>query len=181
MTCTLYDVAFVKYLVDMLKDREMLKQSSKDFEGAALSLELEETTLSCLELELKDAASLDLAQEDKDILKLENDDRTFLIEQVEEQKGRVEKAEKRIRKHAFTAIARIANELMDEDSADIQVLRTAFQTLDSSGRNEPTKLEAEEIGRLEDECAAKSVQMERLQCELVEKSGLLREATAAGA
>ena len=43
------------------------------------------------------------------------------------------------------------------------------------------KLEAEEIGRLEDECAAKSVQMERLQCELVEKSGLLREATAAGA
>ena len=56
-----HDVAYVQFLRSIFDDRELLKKTSKDYEAAALSLDLEQTTLGCLELEMKDAIAVNPA------------------------------------------------------------------------------------------------------------------------
>jgi hypothetical protein len=124
-----YDVAYMQFLVDILKDKELLKKSSKDLEGAILSVELEEVTLGCLELELKDSSSS------------ASGDDAFFVEQIDDQKERVAKAEKRLRKHSLTAIASIANDLMAADDTDGKALASAFEAMKLSD----AKLQAEDI------------------------------------
>jgi replicative superfamily II helicase len=139
-----YDIAFMSFLAEALKDKELLKKSSKDFEGANLSLELEQTTLGCLEIELKqNPSNSSLPQMDGNLLGMEENDETFLLEQVEEQRARVAKAEKKLRKHTFSSVARIVNELMEEsnNSEDAALLRNAFQAMDASA----IELEAEDL------------------------------------
>ena len=48
------DVALVTHLTEILKNRELLKKFSKNFEAQKLTFELESTTLGCLELESKE-------------------------------------------------------------------------------------------------------------------------------
>lgn len=127
-----YDVAYMHFLVDILKDRELLKKSSKDLEGAILSVELEEITLGCLELELKESSSSASEQIGDDL---------FSMEQIDEQKKRMAKAEKRLRKHPFTSIACITNELMAADDTDGGALTSAFEAMNPSD----TELQAEDI------------------------------------
>ena len=93
----------------------------------------------------------------KEFLELENDDKSFLLEQIKEQKDRVTKATKRMRKHVFVSIAKVANELIDDDSSDQRGLASAFQALDSSGRDDPATLEADELISI----AKSSIQIKR--------------------
>lgn len=139
--CADYDVAYMKFLADVLKDKELLKKSSKDLEGAVLSLDLEETTLGCLKLELKEISSTKSVQIDDDLVELARDDQVFLLEQIDEQSKRVVQVEKRLRKHCFTSIAAIANEIMDVNDNDGRVLASAFAAMDPT----TTVLEVEDI------------------------------------
>jgi hypothetical protein len=105
----------------------LLKRSSKEIESAMLTLELEETTMGCLDIELKNTFSLDLGEVDQSLLKFQEEDKASLMEQIEEQRVRVTAAEKKLRKHAFTSIIDIANELMNEDNDDGRELSNALK------------------------------------------------------
>ena len=129
------DVAFVEHLNGILKDRELLKKSSKNFEAAKLAFELESTTLGCLELEAKDDAlrDLDLFEEDE------------ILEQVEEAKNRVHKAEKKLRRHPFSSIAKLTNDLLTDQSSDCEDLLQARKNIQEMDDN--TNIEPEDVAR----------------------------------
>eukprot|EP00980_Cylindrotheca_fusiformis_P030654 scaffold25176_cov191-Cylindrotheca_fusiformis.AAC.4 len=124
-----YDIAYLTFLADLLTNRELLKKSSKEFEGAILSVELEKTTLGCLKLELKDITT-NPAQDAGELVELQKNDQVFLLEQIEDQSKRLTQAEKKLRKHPFSSIADIANRLMDTNDNDGRSLTSAFEAMD---------------------------------------------------
>ena len=136
-----FDVTLLSRLVEILKDREKLKKTSKAFEAANLAVDLESTTLSCLELELKDKAVFDgpASQDtgDPTLDEIFEEDRLNLEEQVKEQQLRLQAAEKQLKKHPFTSIVSIANEIMmksgTEDSKKLRVFMEAMRgSMDNS-------------------------------------------------
>mmetsp|Transcript_39629 Transcript_39629/g.95767 ORF Transcript_39629/g.95767 Transcript_39629/m.95767 type:complete len:1289 (-) Transcript_39629:69-3935(-) len=122
------DVAYLQFLVSIFNDRELLKKTSKEYESAALSLDLEETTLGCLELELKDAIAANPALADGEST---TEDEKYILDQVEEQRKRVDKFGKRARKHVFASLATITNELMMSDDEDGWLLSDTFKSMKS--------------------------------------------------
>lgn len=129
------DVAFVTHLTEILKDRELLKKSSKNFEAAKLAYELESTTLGCLELESKDSFGDDTSLFDED----------EILQQVDEQRERVRQAEKKLKRHPFVSIAKLTNELLENESTDAKNLLEARQNIQEMDDSSP--IEAEDIAR----------------------------------
>lgn len=121
-----YDVSFLQHLVDVLTDREILKRASKGYESAALSFELEKTTLGLLEVEMKSIFSEEGTESDDDIAGILEDDKADFQRHLEIQQQRVEDFSKKLRKHTFSSIANYANQLMDENSDDGLKLKEAF-------------------------------------------------------
>ncbi|CAJ1906663.1 unnamed protein product [Cylindrotheca closterium] len=121
-----HDAAYLEFIVGIFKDRERLKKTSKEYEAAALSLDLEETTLGCLELELKDAIAANPALADGESA---TEDEKYILEQVDEQRKRVDKVGKRVRKHVFASLATIGNGLMVENDEDCQLLSDTFKSM----------------------------------------------------
>eukprot|EP00536_Pseudo-nitzschia_multiseries_P015988 jgi/Psemu1/263316/estExt_Genewise1Plus.C_9950006 len=130
-----FDIAFLSHLTELLKDRELLKKSSKSFDAAKLAFELETTTLGCLEMELKDSVGdeTSLFEEDE------------ILEQVEEQRGRVQKAEKNLKRHPFTSIVKISNDILSDVSAESEELSEALQTVEGMGNS--ATLDPEDLAR----------------------------------
>ncbi|KAG7349055.1 DNA helicase [Nitzschia inconspicua] len=139
-----FDIAFLEYLVGSLKDRELLKKASKGFEAASLAVELEKTTLSCLEVELR--ASLTEEELDVDLLSIQSEEQDELRQQVEDQRARVEAAEKKLRKQIFSSLVSIANEIMSEDeSPDGRELIDALQSI--GGMSGSTTIDGDDLSR----------------------------------
>ena len=130
-----FDIAFVTYLADILKDRELLKKSSKTFEAAKLAFELETTTLGCLEMELKGSFG--------DEKSLFGEDE--ILQQVDEQRGRVQQAEKNLKRHPFTSIVKLTNELLNGESGDSKGLIEALHNIEGMG--DSSSLDPEDIAR----------------------------------
>jgi hypothetical protein len=139
-----FDISYLRYLTDILKDRESLKTRSKEYEGALLSLELEATTLGCLEVECKENSSLGLGEVDDSLRQMEQEDRDDLLRLVEEQRVRVKAARKKLEKHQFSSIADIANELMIDDSG---YGRSLNRTLASMSELSQRKLQGEDLSK----------------------------------
>ena len=136
-----FDIAFLKYLVATLKDRELLKKSSKGYESVALTLELEKTTLGCLELEMKGTARTDQRDLDEEIFNFQQEDQANLLAQIDEQRQRVALAEKKVRKHTFTSIVDVAKEIMGSDTEDGNELSAVFESIGN------TELLAEDLSK----------------------------------
>lgn len=146
MRTALYDVDFLRNLVDVLTDREKLKRASKGFESASLSVELEMTTLGLLEVEKKNVFATDLVEVDQELLDLQAEDEASFEQQIEEQQQRVEEASKKLRKHTFTMLASIANQIMEEISEEGLALKEAMQK--TRMRNSPeAQLTAEDLSK----------------------------------
>ena len=140
-----FDISYLRFLVDVLKDREKLKKCSKDYEAALLSLELEQTTLGCLELEYKESSSPGQAGSNEDPQLMEQEDKDDMVRQVDEQRQRVTAARKKLRKHQFSSIANIANELMVDEHGDGRSLNRTFASINSQvSRN---KLYGEDLSK----------------------------------
>ena len=127
-----YDISFLRFLIGVLKDREMLKKASKEYEGLVLTLELEKTTLGCLKLETKETVTLDDLEEDKRMLELQDEDQADLMIQIEESRQRIAGAEKKLGKHVFTAIVDFANDAMAENTEDGEELTIALENTGDS-------------------------------------------------
>ena len=126
-----FDVGRLEYLVGILDDKELLKKTSKSFLGKTKMLELEKSTLDFLNDEIEKMKSSEL--EDEMYAEMVKEDRTSLLEQIEAQQERVLLLEKEFRKHPFTAIANIANEIMAEDCPEGEILLDRYR----SAREEP--------------------------------------------
>ncbi len=129
------DVAFLTHLTEILKDRELLKKSSKNFEAAKLAYELESTTLGCLELESKDSFGDDTSLFDED----------EILQQVDEQRARVKQASKKLKRHPFSSIAKLTNELLNDESADSEELLQARRNIQEMDDSSP--IESEDLAR----------------------------------
>ena len=129
------DVAFLTHLSEILKDRELLKKSSKNFEAARLTFELESTTLGCLELESKESFADDTSLFDED----------EIHQQVDEQRARVRQAEKKLKRHPFVSVAKLANELLNEKSPDGEGLLQARQNIQEM--DDSSTIDPEDIAR----------------------------------
>lgn len=143
-----YSNTFLSYLLEILKDRELLKKSSKSYEASILASQLEETTLAFLEIEMKNLVSAEEVSDESGgaILKgLQEEDRNDLIEQVERQRLRSQVAEKQVRKHPFTSIAGIANEILDSDSLEGTTLLSALNII--PGMGDQSSLDVEDIAK----------------------------------
>jgi len=119
-----FDIARIQSLLEILEDKEELKQTSKSYLSTAKMLGLEESTLGYLNTELQNMNRVDM--EDAIYAELMNEDRTALLKQIQAQEGRITLLQKEIRKHPFTAITNVANEIMIEDTPEGEVL---FDTL----------------------------------------------------
>lgn len=129
------DVALVTHLTEILKNRELLKKFSKNFEAQKLTFELESTTLGCLELESKESFGEETSLfEEEDILR-----------QVEEQRTLVKLAEKKLRRHPFSSIAKLTNSLLDSKSDDCAELLQARRNI--QGMDSYSSFDAEDIAR----------------------------------
>jgi superfamily II RNA helicase len=127
MRTSQYDVAYVQHLVEVLSDREILKRASKGFESVSLSLELEKTTLGLLQAEMNTAFSSDLIEADQELLQFQAEDEASFREQIEKQQKRVDDASRKVKKHTFSSVANVANQIMDETSEEGTTLKNAFQ------------------------------------------------------
>ncbi len=141
-----FDVAYLRHLVEVLTDREILKRTSKGYESLTLSLELEKTTLGLLEIEMKNAFSSDLVDGDQELLALQAEDEESFQEQIDEQQKRVSDVLKKVRKHAFSSIASVANGIMEEISDDAVLLKAAFEKT-RVRRSGETTLSAENLAK----------------------------------
>lgn len=128
-----FDIAFLTHLTEILKDRELLKKASKHFEAAKLAYELETTTLGCLEIESIDEDKMSLFEEDE------------MIQQIEEQRERVKQAEKKLKRHAFSSIVKLTNDLLTDDSVGGMELISALQNI--QGMEDSLIVDAEDIAR----------------------------------
>ena len=127
-----FDIARIQSLLEILDDKEVLKRTSKSYLSTTKMLKLEKSTLGYLNAELQNMNIDDM--EDAIYAELVNEDRTALLEQIQVQEGRVALLQKEIRKHPFSTITNIANEIMMEDTPEGEVL---FDTL-RSGKDGPT-------------------------------------------
>ena len=139
-----FDVSMLSRLVDILNDRDLLKKSSKSFEAATLAVELEDTTLKCLEVEMKDDSSNE-NEIDEILSALQKEDKNELAQQIQEQGDRLTAAEKQLKKHPFSSIAKITNELIDEGTPDGRELRDALQNI--SGMEGADAVDGDDISR----------------------------------
>ena len=122
-----FDIARLESLIEVLSDRESLKKSSKSYIGAKKMLELEETTLMYLETELTYKRE-QCSEEEREILgDLLSEDEEDIIYQIETQRKRTVTTEKEVRRHPFTSIAQIANEIMEEETPEGQVLANTLR------------------------------------------------------
>jgi superfamily II RNA helicase len=122
-----FDIGKVQALIDILNDRDSLKKSSKSYVGASKMLELEHTTLAYLKTEY---ATLHAAlAEESDLLRdIAADDEKDLLNQIETQQLRTVTTEKEVSKHPFTTIAKLANEIMQEESPEAKVVNDALRS-----------------------------------------------------
>ncbi|KAL3933010.1 MAG: hypothetical protein SGBAC_010586 [Bacillariaceae sp.] len=123
---TKHAIAYLQFLLGIFNDRELLKKTSKDYEAATLSLDLEETTMGCLELEMKEAVAANPALADGEPT---TEDEQYLVEQVQEQRKRVGKAGKVARNHVFVSLATIANGFMENNDYDGRLLCDVFTSM----------------------------------------------------
>jgi DSHCT (NUC185) domain len=129
-----FDIARLQSLLGFWNDRELLKQTSKAYIAAAQALELEETTLGYLETEFQTTMALKISDE-VDIQMLQEE--ANMLEQIEIQHSRILKAQKELQRHPFSALARIANEIMSSETDDSRqqaaTLRAALRNARSVG------------------------------------------------
>jgi DSHCT (NUC185) domain len=132
MKRAIFDIAYIEFLLGILRDRESLKKASKSYLGAVKMLELEGNTLGYLEAEL---AAGKVRDKDDDILEgLFEEDEAEVIKQIEFQRNRLMKIEKDVAKHPFTAMVNIANQLItDPNSREGKVLLGDLRTVRNFG------------------------------------------------
>lgn len=144
-----FDVNRVESLLGILTDRDSLKKTSKSFVGATKMFELEYTTLSYLQKEY-DALRARAEIEDSDFLcEIIAEDTKDLINQIENQRKRVETTEKEIGKHPFSIITGIANQIM-EDAAfpeSIVLNKALGSAREGHKRTELSSLTAQELSQ----------------------------------
>jgi superfamily II RNA helicase len=139
-----FDIAKVQSLLDILNDPEFFKKTSKSYTGTSKMLELEKTTLGYLEAEF---TALRAITEELEVLsEFVSEDERDILEQIETQQKRIVTTEKEVNKHPFTAITKIANEIMKEDSPDAEALRSALRSAQETEENAQSfDLTAEEL------------------------------------
>jgi len=130
------DVSFLTHLREILKNRQLLKETSKNFDSAKLTFELEQTTLGFLTQESKDFCGDEASLVDED----------EIFRQVEEQQVRVRQAEKNLKRHPFSSIANFANEFLKCESSDgKEEFSEAFKNIQET--YQCSILDAEDIAR----------------------------------
>jgi superfamily II RNA helicase len=122
-----FDISYMRSLLESLKDRDLLKKSSKSYIGLARNLEVEDATLSYLELELKDLSSMATDQDMELLEALFDEDQQEIFDQIEAQRQRAKSVRKELGRHPFSAIATMANKLMEDESLDGRALKNSFQ------------------------------------------------------
>mmetsp|Transcript_27191 Transcript_27191/g.29285 ORF Transcript_27191/g.29285 Transcript_27191/m.29285 type:complete len:1339 (+) Transcript_27191:61-4077(+) len=141
-----FDVALLNYLLKILKDRELLKKSSKDFDAATLALDLETITLSCLEIELESSNGSGTKEVlDEVNFKEEEEDDDEFLEQVNEQRNRVNAAEKKLKKHPFALIVNFSNKMLGSECSNGKELLDVLQSI--QGMGDKSSVDAEDIAR----------------------------------
>jgi superfamily II RNA helicase len=139
-----FAVGLLSRIVETLRDRETLKKASKGFTAATLAVYLEQTTLLCLEGEQND--SLTFEKIDPELMKLQWEEDTERNQQIDEQRSRVDAAERKLRKQLFSSLVAVVNDIMaDDTSPDGRHLLNALQSIDGMERS--TCVEGEDLVR----------------------------------
>lgn len=120
-----FGIARIESILEVFDDKELLKKTSKRFLSTTKILELEKSTLSYLEKELE-STNVDELSDDV-YAEMVQEDRISLMEQIEAQQDRVAGFSKEIYNHPFSAIARVANEIIMEDTPESVVLLDALR------------------------------------------------------
>jgi superfamily II RNA helicase len=115
----LFDRSKLKFLLDILTDREHLKKKSKSYIAACKMLELERTTMEYLEREEEQMKSISAEDDDQLLGDFLAQDQSEMRNQIDTQKKRVNKTEKEIAKHPFTSMAAYANQIMDDQEGRV--------------------------------------------------------------
>jgi hypothetical protein len=127
-----FDIARLQSLLGIWNDREVLKQTSKAYIAAAQALELEETTLGYLETEFQTMMALKALEDVETSVEGEN-----MINQMEIQHNRILMAQEELQRHPFSALARIANEIMSSETDDSRQQVVALLSPPRNCRNFP--------------------------------------------
>lgn len=123
-----FDISRIQALLDTLCDKEYLKKTSKSFLSLTKMLDIEDSTFGYLSSEL-DAMNVDATDAGEDVFtELVSEDRTALLEQIDAQLERVTTLKKDIRRHPFSTIASITNEIITEDTPEGVILLDALQS-----------------------------------------------------
>lgn len=123
-----FDAARIETLLQLLNDRESLKQASKSFLSVSKMLEVERETLGYLMREFEELRRVGLETANETILEeMLNEDEHNLATQIDHQEQRVTLIEKDWGKHPFTTLSKIADELMREDSPEARLLVNALR------------------------------------------------------
>lgn len=132
-----FDISKLESLVDILEDREALKQTSKSYLAASKILKLELTTMDYLEREKQEMASAASIDEDDELLgEFLKEDQNEINKQIEIQRKRVKKTEKELRRHPFTALVSFVNKLMEDASPEGMALLDALKRARASDEDD---------------------------------------------
>lgn len=138
-----FDITRLQYLLSILNDKENLKQSSKSLLSILKMLELEESTCTYLQNELNRFG--ENKEDDAIYAEMVNEDKMGILEQIEVQQERLASIEKEVRKHPFSTIATIANEILDEDTPESAILRGALRNARGIADDGGLMITAEEL------------------------------------
>ena len=145
----MFDISKLQILLEILNDRELLKKASKSYLAASKILNLEFTTMEYLEREKQEMTTLANVEEDDELLgEFLKEDQSEIDNQIEVQRKRVEKTEKELKRHPFTALASFANKIMEDGSSDGRMLLDVLKSARASTDEEfavDGPLQAEEL------------------------------------
>ncbi|KAL7536286.1 hypothetical protein ACHAXR_007054 [Thalassiosira sp. AJA248-18] len=109
-------ISKLETLVDVLADGKKLKKISKRYSGAAQILDLEQSTLKYLENELEAMEEEDSSDPDLSLETFFDSDKLELLSEIKTQRQRVVKGEREVNNNILSAMAKVANNRMRDET-----------------------------------------------------------------
>ncbi|GKY92438.1 hypothetical protein MPSEU_000214300 [Mayamaea pseudoterrestris] len=123
-----HDTARIESMLDLLNNPEHLKKVSKSFTGLVSLIEVERATVGYLEQELQELQTSSFDTSDDFLSSILHEDEKELMNQILLQRDRVSISDKDLKKHPFSTITNVANDIMADEAVEGLTLRNALNT-----------------------------------------------------
>jgi hypothetical protein len=124
-----FNASRIQSAIDILNDRESLKNASKSYIGIAKMLELDQATLGYLHNDYEQL-NIQLTDDDSDhslLSEMLMDEQADILNQIELQRQRIVKAENECNEHPFSVICKTANDIRKQNTPEADILSNALR------------------------------------------------------